>query len=253
MNLNEFEKEERKKIIDNRKQISSHRQQLEELKEQNRKNNYNEQHKKLFIKPEGQFDQDGFEHRVKAYNARRQKSLGRLQREEEERNRYKFAPTLNEKTLELTKHQPSFETKIKRDLERAKSSALLRKKEKAEQSKSRSRTPNGTTRNKNTSEFSKQMKTKELEEQSRKFFADNLEWKRQLDEKIFVEQVSQNLVKEALPSFKPKLNHKKNDELVKTTFVERIRVQDQIVQEKVDDLSKQIYNHTFTPRLFKNN
>ena len=253
MDLKEFDKDERKNIIETRKQINSYRQQLEELKQHNMKNNYYEQHKKLFIRPDGQFDQEGFEQRVKAYNARRQRSLGRLQREEEERNRYKFAPTLNEKTLELTKHQPPFETKIRQDLERAKSSALLRKKEKAETSKSRSRTPNGTTRNKNTSEFSKQMKNREQNEQARKYFADNLQWKKQLDERIFVEQVSQNLVKEALPSFKPRLNKKKNEELVKTTFAERVQVQDQIVQGKIEDLSNQIYNHTFTPRLFKNN
>jgi hypothetical protein len=251
MDINQFDKETKQKILETRGNINSYREQLADLQKTNKTKNYYEQHKKLFVKTDVQYDQGDFDRRVKNYNIRRERSIGRMQRELDERKRYPFAPQLNDQTLELTKDKVPFSEKIDKMLERARSSNALLKRNRKDPS--RSPTPNGKNRKKTPSGFTAQIKEEERVAQARKFFIDNIEWKKQIDDRIFAQQVTQNLVKEALPSFKPKLNDKKNEEMVKTTFNQRVQMQEQVVQEKVDDLSKQIYNHTFTPKLFKNN
>ena len=215
MDFQEIEKTTKNKIWSARNNINQYREQLAKLEKIRYKKNYFQQHKNLFVKTDARFDQQTFEHDLKTYELRKQKSLERLKRDQEKRDQFTFHPQINDRTQELTAHQLPFAEKVDKHLRQTKSINDLRKQQKKEQEKkdlkSRTKDPHIRNRMKTMISFEGKMKQDERVERSRKFFLENLQWKKQVDEETFAKQVLQTFANEGLTHFKPSDKSKSNN------------------------------------------
>jgi hypothetical protein len=217
MDFKEIEKEARNKIWTARNNVNQCREQLAHLAKVRYKKNYFQQHKDIFVKADRNHDQEAFEHDLKTYEMKKQKSLDRLQKDQAKREQHTFQPQINERTLELTKHQLPFAEKVNKHLRQAKSTNDLRKKQKKEQErrdlKDRTKDPHLRNRMKTTISFEGKVKQEERVERSRKFFLENLQWKKQIEEETFAKQVLQIYANQGLDQFKQVDRSKRSDQL----------------------------------------
>jgi len=209
------------KILSARSNINKCREQLSKLEKVRYKKNYFQQHKNLFVENDLRYDQQAFENDLKTYELRKQKSLERLKRDQDKRDQHTFQPQINHRTHELTQHMLPFAEKVEKHLRQAKSINDLRKQQKKEKTrqevKSRTKDPHVRNRMKTMVTFEEKMRQEERVERSRKFFLENLQWKKEVEEKTFAQQALQTFAKEGLTDFKQSNRIKGLDRLQATT------------------------------------
>ena len=226
----------------NLQEINEANQKLEELRKKALETKRKERSKKLFVKTERPHDQKAFEQRVEAYHNRKEARITVIKKQDETNLKNMFQPKLNNHTIELTKHLPKFEDKINGIIEKSKSNAPKKQKEKLAEQQSRE---------KGTSDFSKTILKEGLNAKNSKMYEKNTEWKKEKNDKIFLKQVEQNLMTEKIPQFKPATNQNKNARMVKATFEDRSADHVKKVHKKIEKMTEELYDYSFEPKILK--
>ncbi len=249
MDFREVERERKRRAVEATNNVNLYREQLAKLKANTSSRNYFDKNRKLFVKADTEFDQEGFDRRIKSYSVHKARTVERIKREGEAKINYPFAPKLNEQTLELTKNKLPFAEKVERMLEQVHAANEKTKQKRKDQS--RAQTPNGTKRHLFPSTFSSKMKDDERADRVRHFYLDNIHWKRRVDQQILANQITQNLMSSSISSQNQNLNGNRSKMNGKSSFTQIGLTPNRAHDAKKIDPPHEFYNRSFTPELSK--
>lgn len=238
--MEQVSKKQRNEMLKTQHDMQQTRRRLNELQATGHKLGQTERSKKLFVHPERPLDLKGFEERVKAYHERRNERLTQLKDVEKEKYAKMFKPEIDPTSAELTKNKPHFQDTI--------DDIIKKSKEKAPQ-KGNHKVGGELPEDSAANEFPSKIRDQTVKEVNSKMYDKNVEWKREKDDKVFEQQVAQNLIREKVPHFKPAMNYNKNAKLVKDTFDDR-RVEHPLkVKAKIEQLADRVYDFPFEPKV----
>lgn len=234
-------KEEDRELLSKMRADNDHNaDRLAELLHRNKWNNYYEQRKQLFQQTNSK-DPDAFLARIEGISARKTADLEQRREKQKQTLAEMARPTLSPLTIELTKNRKPFVKRIDEMIEKSKSAAKLRN-------------PNAPKPDQEVTPSKKKIddfKEMELRAKANVFYKRNVEWEKKKEEEQFERRVKEGLQKEPQYSFTPRLNKKKNSELIGKDFEERLKATEEKKQMKKKEVEAEMYEFSFKPRMFK--
>lgn len=238
--MEQVAKSQRDEMLKTQRAMAETRDKLAQLEANNREKGRVQKTKKLFMHPDKPLDVKGFEERVKAYHEKRHHKMEIVKGEERAQLEVLFHPVINENSAQMTRGRPHFHQTVDQIIQKSKSNAPNKLKIGQVEGRPVSRDPD---------EFPRKIRNLAVQEDNGKMYQKNVDWKREKDDRVFEQQVAQNLVKEKIPHFSPALNHQKNAKMVKSTFEERSAEHPRKVQAKVDRLAETLHDYPFEPKI----
>ena len=232
---------ERQKLARMRVESDNNQEKLAELVNLNKWNNYYEKRKKIFFDKRASTTNEEFLQRMDNFQAKKTTHLDGARMKQNKEILELAKPTLSPISLEMTKDRKPFVKQIDEIIQKSKSQARL-KNNQAPQAE-RPVTPI----KKEIDAF----RDMEVRVKSDLFYKKHRNWEKTRDMNRFEERVKEKLVQEKLSSFTPKLNDKKNKELVKEGFDTRQKSAISKREAKIRLVEEELTQNLFKPRLFR--